>query len=93
MEFESDNIPPEETWAGPSTDAAPSGDEEVAYLPSDDVQSNGALQYNEADTKLDLARAYLDMGDKVGARSIIDEVMREGDPAQRDQAAELASQL
>jgi pilus assembly protein FimV len=92
MEFESDNIPPEETWAGPSTDASP-GEESVAYSPDDDVRSAGAPQYNEAETKLDLARAYLDMGDKVGARSIIDEVMREGDPAQRDQAAELASQL
>lgn len=95
LEFESENIPPEETWAGPSSDAAPvSGDEElVAYSPDDDVQAAGAPQYNEAETKLDLARAYLDMGDKVGARSIIDEVMREGDPAQRDQAAELAAQL
>lgn len=94
LEFESENIPPEETWAGASSDAAPaSGDEPVAYSPSDDVQSAGAPEYNEAETKLDLARAYLDMGDKVGARSIIDEVMREGDPAQRDQAAELASQL
>jgi pilus assembly protein FimV len=94
MEFESDNIPPEETWAGPSTDATPSReDDTVAYTPSEDVHSSAAPQYNEADTKLDLARAYLDMGDKVGARSIIDEVMREGNPAQRDQAAELAAQL
>ncbi len=96
LEFESENIPPEETWAGPSSDMAPGSngsDEAVAYAPEDDVQSAAAPQYNEAETKLDLARAYLDMGDKVGARSIIDEVMREGDPAQRDQAAELASQL
>lgn len=94
LEFESENIPPEETWAGPSSDAAPAPDDEsVAYSPVDDVQSAAAPQYNEAETKLDLARAYLDMGDKIGARSIIDEVMREGDPAQRDQAAELASQL
>lgn len=94
LEFESENIPPEETWAGPSSDAAPAlDDESVAYSPIDDVQSAAAPQYNEAETKLDLARAYLDMGDKIGARSIIDEVMREGDPAQRDQAAELASQL
>jgi len=94
LEFESDNIPPQETWAGPSTDAAPgSEDENIAFSPDGDVQSAGAPPYNEAETKLDLARAYLDMGDKVGARSIIDEVMREGDPAQRDRAAELAAQL
>jgi len=94
LEFESENIPPEETWAGPSSDTAPvAADNDVAYSPEDDVQAAGAPQYNEAETKLDLARAYLDMGDKVGARSIIDEVMREGDPAQRDQAAQLAAQL
>ncbi|HSH43731.1 MAG TPA: FimV/HubP family polar landmark protein [Arenicellales bacterium] len=97
LEFESENIPPEETWAGPSSDAAPTvsaeDEDSVTYTPADDVQSEGAPQYNEAETKLDLARAYLDMGDKVGARSIIDEVMREGDPAQRDQAAALAAQL
>jgi len=94
LEFESENIPPQETWAGPSSDAAPaSNEEEFTYEPEEDVQSAGAPQYDEADTKLDLARAYLDMGDKIGARSIIDEVMREGDPSQRDQAAALASQL
>lgn len=96
LEFESENIPPEETWAGASSDTTPAeaaGEDTVPYAPEEDVQSEGAPQYNEAETKLDLARAYLDMGDKVGARSIIDEVMREGDPAQRDRAAELASQL
>lgn len=93
LEFESEHIPPQETWAGPSSDASPGDEESLSYSTDDDVQSTGAPQYNEAETKLDLARAYLDMGDKVGARSIIDEVMREGDPAQRDRAAELASQL
>ena len=33
------------------------------------------------------------MGDKDGARSIIEEVMKEGNAAQRDQAAQLATQL
>jgi len=50
-------------------------------------------QWDEAATKLDLAQAYLNMGDKAGARSIIDEVMKEGSPSQRDQAAELQSQI
>ena len=50
-------------------------------------------QWDEAATKLDLAQAYLNMGDKAGARSIIDEVLKEGSPAQKDQAAELAAQI
>ncbi len=54
------------------------------------------LQYSpwdESATKLDLAKAYLDMGDQSGARNIIDEVLREGNEGQRKQAAELATQL
>ena len=41
---------------------------------------------DEVGTKLDLARAYIDMGDIEGAREILDEVMSEGSEEQRDQA-------
>jgi pilus assembly protein FimV len=44
-------------------------------------------------TKLDLARAYLDMGDPDGARSMLEEVMAEGDDAQRNEARELLGRL
>src|SRR5258708_7927359 len=37
-------------------------------------------------TKLDLAKAYLDMGDPEGARSMLDEVMAEGNDAQKGEA-------
>lgn len=47
----------------------------------------------EIDTKLDLARAYEEMGDKEGARELIDEVMREGSLAQREAAARLLERL
>ena len=43
-------------------------------------------QSDEVGTKLDLARAYIDMGDVEGAREILDEVMSEGSEEQRDQA-------
>ena len=33
---------------------------------------------SEVGTKLDLARAYMDMGDPDGARSILEEVLSEG---------------
>jgi pilus assembly protein FimV len=55
---------------------------------------NGAdEQWDETATKLDLAKAYIDMGDAEGARSILDEVLAEGNDAQKKQAAELAAQI
>jgi len=48
---------------------------------------------DEIGTKLDLARAYIDMGDKEAARSMLDEVKQEGDQAQKEEADELLAQL
>ena len=45
------------------------------------------------DTKLDLARAYLDMGDAEGARAMLGEVLREGTQAQQDAAKRLLEDL
>lgn len=44
-------------------------------------------------TKLDLAKAYVDMGEPESARSILAEVMNEGDDAQKKQAQALMGQL
>ena len=44
-------------------------------------------------TKLDLARAYLDMGDPEGARSMLDEVMAEGNEAQKGEARKLLAEI
>jgi len=44
-------------------------------------------------TKLDLAKAYLDMGDPEGAKSMLDEVMAEGNDSQRDEARRLLSEI
>jgi pilus assembly protein FimV len=56
---------------------------------------NGAEggHWDETATKLDLAKAYIDMGDSEGARSILDEVLAEGNEQQKKQAAELAAQI
>ncbi len=48
---------------------------------------------DEAATKLDLARAYIDMGDKEGARDILEEVAEEGSPEQREEARSLLKNL
>lgn len=42
---------------------------------------------DEVETKLELARAYMDMGDMDGARDILEEVVAEGAQSQRDQAS------
>ena len=48
---------------------------------------------DETATKLDLARAYIDMGDSEGARDILDEVLAEGNEAQQGEARELIAKL
>jgi pilus assembly protein FimV len=45
------------------------------------------------DTKLDLARAYLDMGDAEGARLMLDEVMSEGTQMQKDTAKRILNDI
>jgi pilus assembly protein FimV len=50
-------------------------------------------ELDEVGTKLDLARAYADMGDAEGARSILEEVISEGSDAQKQEADELIAQL
>lgn len=44
-------------------------------------------------TKLDLARAYIDMGDHDSARDILKEVMAEGNPQQKQEAEALSQQI
>jgi pilus assembly protein FimV len=48
---------------------------------------------DETTTKLDLARAYIDMGDSEGARDILDEVMSEGSDTQQREAREMLAKL
>jgi pilus assembly protein FimV len=67
-----------------SSDDAPTGTEEAALDPQ---------TMTEVGTKLDLARAYIDMGDPEGARSILEEVLDEGDSNQRREAQGLIDAL
>jgi pilus assembly protein FimV len=48
---------------------------------------------SEVGTKLDLARAYMDMGDPEGARSILEEVLAEGSASQKTEARRLVDSL
>ncbi|MFZ1326273.1 MAG: FimV/HubP family polar landmark protein, partial [Candidatus Contendobacter sp.] len=71
----------------------------VAVLDADKTASGGMSQgigmdvTDYVETKLDLASAYLDMGDKVGARGLLEEVLREGDAAQKERAEQLLKKL
>ena len=56
---------------------------------------DGLDDFNDdpVDTKLDLARAYVDMGDADGARAMLDEVIKEGTQIQQDVAKRLLETL
>ncbi len=53
----------------------------------------GDFSDDPIDTKLDLARAYLDMGDADGARAMLGEVIKEGSQMQQDTARRLLDDI
>ena len=59
------------------------GEGEIPLLSGDD----------EIDTKLDLAKAYLDMGDEEGAKDALEEVLSAGSEEQKSEAQKLLKQL
>ena len=72
-------------------------DADAAEAPATDNvdmdESIYGVETNPVDSKLDLARAYLDMGDEDGARPVLMEVIKEGDLAQQAEARELLLRL
>ncbi|MCK5873869.1 MAG: peptigoglycan-binding protein LysM [Alcanivoracaceae bacterium] len=62
-------------------------------LTGDDDDFDFLGDTDENATKLDLAKAYIDMGDSEGARDILQEVMSEGNPQQQQEAKQLLSQV
>ena len=70
-------------------------DDGTAALSPEEVSEglHDARTMTEVGTKLDLARAYVDMGDPSGARAILEEVLDEGDDSQRQQAQQLLDSL
>ena len=61
--------------------------------PEESDESIYGAETDPRDSKLDLARAYLDMGDEEGARPVLMEVIKEGDLAQQAEARELLLRL
>jgi pilus assembly protein FimV len=88
----------------PAAAAAPAADFDLSGI---DLDLGGAAQVAEApkneeemsalhmemDTKLDLAVAYQEIGDKEGARELLDEVIRGGSDDQVSRASAMRAQL
>jgi pilus assembly protein FimV len=94
-EFVDTNLPAsaaEKTDTDPGVAATPAG---VATDTNADESDDfgGDFGADELDTKLDLARAYIDMGDPEGARAILQEVLEEGGAQHKEQAQSLLARV
>jgi len=72
---------------------APAFEAEEPEIEESTVDGGLYAPEDEVGTKLDLAKAYIDMGDPEGARSILDEVLEEGSDGQKKEAQELLQQI
>lgn len=72
-----------------------SSPDDLALDTLDGDAENGTLSPSDAEmaTKLDLAVAYQEIGDKEGARELLDEVLKGGTPAQSQRAKTLLLEL
>ncbi|MDO6442452.1 FimV/HubP family polar landmark protein [Marinobacter sp. 2_MG-2023] len=97
---------PEELTEEPSDEDLPVASDEVqdavtkspvAEIDENDLGDDDDFDFlagtDEAATKLDLARAYIEMGDSDGARDILEEVALEGDDEQKAEAQDLLKNL
>ncbi len=86
----------EETEKPTETDASEELDFELPEIDpeaADDDDLDFLASSDETATKLDLAAAYIDMGDTSGAKEIIDEIMREGNDDQKAEATQLLAKI
>ena len=87
-----------EAAAGADVDAGleqpPAADDEIetVLIPRADQPQEQSLE-DQIATQLDLARAYVEIGDKESATAILEEVMAKGNAEQKKQAGELSDQL
>lgn len=62
-------------------------------LPGETGAAGGGGATDDAATKLDLAKAYQEMGDKDGAKELLGEVLKEGSAAQQAEAQQLLASI
>ncbi len=58
---------------------------------NEDEKITGSLYWDHQGTKLDLAKAYIEMGEKDEGRSLLEELIKDCPPALRDEALQLLS--
>lgn len=83
---------PDLDLSGISLDLGELPEESSTETAGEEITLSGA-ESADVDTKLDLVTAYIDMGDTEGARELLEEVMREGGPQQRQRAQGMLDNL
>jgi pilus assembly protein FimV len=68
------------------------GGQATVFVPRS-AESGEQSAEDEMATKLDLAKAYVELGDKDSAKNILEEIINDGSEEQRRQAQELLSQV
>ena len=77
----------------PEMESDASADETDTTDSSAEMPAGANDTWDEAGTKLDLARAYIEMDDSESAQSILEEVAKEGTDAQKNEARDLIKQI
>lgn len=80
------------TQSGMRTDQDETGVDLGVELPSSQWNTDSAV-WDEVATKIDLARAYMEMEDPDAARGILEEVAEEGNDRQREEAKQMMAQM
>jgi len=84
------------SFSRPKGDGGNEGTRSSVFDDDDSADDDGfdfGTAEDAAETKLDLAQAYIEMGDSDGAADILNEVLTEGNPAQRQLARSLLDSL
>ncbi len=79
--------------ASDDADSAPTSRDTLKTEQMPQLSQLEPVTMSEVGTKLDLARAYMDMGDPDGARNILQEVLAEGSASQKQEARRLIDSL
>ena len=76
----------------PKIDYVDDEDDKTVFIPRSESSEEQSLE-DEISTKLDLAKAYVELGDNDSAKTILDEIVAEGTDEQKQVAKELLTQV
>jgi len=69
------------------------GAESVSVPVEDPASEDESSEDDDPEIKLDLARAYLSLGDKEASKSMLDEVLKNGNEAQKAEARQMLEEI